>query len=108
MPHLSFLTWPRLVWWILRPFAFCAIAKTRKSNYEIAHHTFWSGFAASGPKDQGDGVIAENSAIAEKGNQHPELNLFAATLLRVGRPPAVPIESKNSIEGPDKGGPDEY
>jgi len=46
-------------------FASCAIVKTKKSNYAIARHTFWSGFAASALNGKGDGWIAENSAIAE-------------------------------------------
>jgi hypothetical protein len=54
-----------VTWSISRQFAFCAIAKTRKSNYGIAPHTFWSGFAASALKVKSNGRIAENSAIAE-------------------------------------------
>jgi hypothetical protein len=64
-PRSSFSTWPRLPWSIFLQFAFCAIAKTRKSNYGIAPHTSWSGFAASALKVKSNDRIAENSAIAE-------------------------------------------
>jgi hypothetical protein len=56
----------------LRQFVSCAIAKTLKSNYGFAHHTFWSGFAASALRSESDRAIAEKSAIAEAPKPYPE------------------------------------